>query len=216
MLFRSPRKGAVAPADFLAVAETTGMIVPIGAWVLRQACLQASVWPQSIAIAVNLSPSQFGSGNIAESVAAALRASGLAPRRLELEITESSLLEMSLATRETLKSLTDMGASIVLDDFGTGYSGLGYLNAFPISKIKIDRTFVENIGSERKSLELVRAAVNLGHNLGLAPLAEGIETTEQLGILRQLGCQFGQGYLFGEASPASKVTFPQGQRRLIG
>ena len=149
---------------------------------------------------------QFKSGKLVEAVAAALRKSGLAAHRLELEITESILLENSLDTLGILTSLKDLGVSIALDDFGTGYSGLGSLNNFPIDKIKIDRSFVKELGTKPKSVELIRAAINIGQSLGMATLAEGIETKEQLDILRALGCQQGQGFLFSRAVPASEIS----------
>ena len=135
-----------------------------------------------------------------------LKKYGLAPHRLELEITESLLLEKSSETLDILKSLKELGVVIALDDFGTGYSGLGYLNSFPIDKIKIDRSFTKDLGIKPRSRELVRAAINMGHSLGLMTLAEGIETQEQLDILRALGCQHGQGFLFSPAIPAGRIS----------
>ena len=201
-----PEKGMIAPSAFIPVAEASGMIVPIGTWVLEQSCLLATTWQENISIAVNVSPVQFKSGKLVDTVAGALAKSGLAANRLELEITESSLLEKSSETLDILESLKSLGVSISLDDFGTGYSGLGYLNIYPIDKIKIDRSFVRDIETNRKSEELVRAAVNIGHSLGLRTLAEGIETKEQLNILRALGCQQGQGFLFGRAIPAGEIA----------
>ena len=181
------------------------MIVPIGSWVLEQSCQLATTWQNSLSVAVNISPVQFKSGKLVDAVSAALGKYGLAAHRLELEITESILLEKSSETLDILKSLKELGVSIALDDFGTGYSDLGYLNSFPIDKIKIDRSFIRDLGIEQRSRELVRAAVNIGHSLGIVTLAEGIETKEQLDILRSLGCQQGQGFLFSPAIPAGQI-----------
>jgi EAL domain-containing protein (putative c-di-GMP-specific phosphodiesterase class I) len=200
-----PEKGMISPATFIPIAESSGMIVPIGNWVLEQSCKLAATWQKNLSVAVNISPAQFKSGKLVEVVSAALKKYGLAAHRLELEITESLLLEKSSETLEVLKSLKELGVSIALDDFGTGYSGLGYLNSFPIDKIKIDRSFIKDLGTKPRSKELVRAAINIGHSLGLMTLAEGIETQEQLDILRALGCQQGQGFLFSPAIPSGQI-----------
>jgi diguanylate cyclase (GGDEF)-like protein len=200
-----PEKGMIPPLSFIPLAESSGMIVPIGTWVLEQSCALAATWPQHLSVAVNISPAQFKSGTLVSAVAEALKKSGLAAGRLELEITESILLEKTSEMLGTLKKLKELGVIIALDDFGTGYSGLGYLNSFPIDKIKIDRSFVRDLGVKPKSWELIRAAINIGQGLGLTTLAEGIETKEQLEILRSLGCQQGQGYLFSPAIPASEI-----------
>ncbi len=204
--WKHPDKGMIAPSSFIPIAEASGLIIPIGKWVLQQACIEATTWIDSLSVAVNVSPIQFRSANLVETVANALKVSGLAPHRLELEITESILLEKSSDILEVLHLLKGMGVSIALDDFGTGFSGLGYLNIFPIDKIKIDRSFVSELSNATKSLELVRAALSIGHGMGLKTLAEGIETKEQLAILKALGCQQGQGYLFSAAMPASKIS----------
>jgi diguanylate cyclase (GGDEF)-like protein/PAS domain S-box-containing protein len=201
-----PQKGMIPPLAFIPIAETSGMIVPLGSWVLEQACQMATTWQKNLSIAVNISPAQLKSGKLVEAVAGALLKSGLAAHRLELEITESILLEKSSKTLDILRSLKNLGVSIALDDFGTGYSGLGFLNSFPIDKIKIDQSFIKDIGTKAKSLELIRAAINIGKSLGIKTLAEGIETEEQLRILRTLGCQQGQGYLFSRAIPAGEIS----------
>ncbi len=201
-----PQRGMISPAAFIPIAESSGMIVPMGNWVLEQSCRLAATLQKNLAIAVNISPAQFKSGKLVEVVSAALIKYGLAAHRLELEITESLLLEKSSETLGVLKSLKELGVVIALDDFGTGYSGLGYLNSFPIDKIKIDRSFIKDLGVEPRSRELVRAAINMGHSLGLMTLAEGIETKEQLAILRSLGCQHGQGFLFSPAIPADRIS----------
>ncbi len=206
MRWNHPQKGMISPADFIPIAESSGMIVPMGNWVLEQSCKLAATLQKKLSVAVNISPAQFKSGKLVDVVSAALKKYGLAAHRLELEITESLLLEKSSETLDVLKSLKELGVVIALDDFGTGYSGLGYLNSFPIDKIKIDRSFIKDLGSKPRSKELVRAAINIGHSLGLMTLAEGIETKEQLDILRGLGCQQGQGFLFSPGIPASRIN----------
>ena len=200
-----PQKGMISPAAFIPIAESSGMIVPIGNWVLEQSCKLAATLQKNLSIAVNISPAQFKSGKLVDVVSAALKKYGLDAHRLELEITESLLLEKSSETLDIWKSLKELGVVIALDDFGTGYSGLGYLNSFPIDKIKIDRSFIKDLGTKPRSKELVRAAINMGHSLGLMTLAEGIETQEQLDLLRSLGCQHGQGFLFSPGIPASQI-----------
>ena len=206
MRWNHPEKGMIPPSTFIPIAETSGMIVPIGTWVLEQACRMATTLQEHLSIAVNISPVQFKSGKLVETVAGALEKSGLAAHRLELEITESSLLENSPETLRILNGLKDLGVSIALDDFGTGYSGLGYLNSYPFDKLKIDRSFVRELGTKPKSMELVRAAINMGQSLGITTLAEGIETSVQLGILQTLGCQQGQGFLFSRAVPFGEIS----------
>jgi diguanylate cyclase (GGDEF)-like protein/PAS domain S-box-containing protein len=201
-----PQKGMISPAEFIPIAESSGMIVPMGNWVLEESCRLAAALQKNLSVAVNISPAQFKSGKLVDVVSAALKNYALPAHRLELEITESLLLEKSSETLAVLKSLKELGVVIALDDFGTGYSGLGYLNSFPIDKIKIDRSFVKNLGIEQRSRELVRAAINIGNSLGLMTLAEGIETQEQLAILRALGCQQGQGFLFSAAIPAGQIS----------
>lgn len=201
-----PEKGMIPPSTFIPIAETNGMIVPIGNWVLVQSCRTAVTWQNHLSVAVNISPAQFKSGKLVDAVATALGKSGLAPHRLELEITESSLLEKFSETLAVLESLKDLGVSIALDDFGAGYAGLGYLNSFPIDKIKIDRSFVKDLGIKPKSEKLIQAAIDIGRSLGLTTLAEGVETKEQLEILRALGCQHGQGFLFGRPIPADEIA----------
>jgi diguanylate cyclase (GGDEF)-like protein/PAS domain S-box-containing protein len=205
MRWNHPQRGMISPAAFIPIAESSGMIVPMGSWVLDQSCRLAATLQKKLSVAVNISPAQFKSGKLVDVVSDALKNHGLPAHRLELEITESLLLEKSSETLDVLKSLKDIGVVIALDDFGTGYSGLGYLNSFPIDKIKIDRSFIKNLGIEPRSKELVRAAINMGHSLGLMTLAEGIETEEQLEILRALGCQHGQGFLFSPGIPASQI-----------
>ena len=200
-----PNRGFVSPADFIPLAEETGMIVAIGEWVVRTACFEAENWPADISVAVNLSPVQFRRGDIVGTVQTALVASGLRPDRLELEITESVFLG---ATSETMKVLQDfraMGISVALDDFGTGYSSLSYLRSFQFNKLKIDQSFVRDLMTSKESMSIVRAVIGLGKSLGITTIAEGVETEAQLDKLRAKGCTQVQGYLFSRPKPASEV-----------
>jgi diguanylate cyclase (GGDEF)-like protein len=201
-----PTRGLVSPCEFIPLAEELGLIVPLGEWVLRQACCEAVKWPSNIKVAVNLSPAQFKSKGLVLAVTAALAASGLSPRRLELEITESVLLLESESTLATLHELRDLGVRISMDDFGTGYSSLSYLRSFPFDKIKIDQSFVRDLSEKQGSIAIVRAVSGLGRNLGMATTAEGVETEEQLGQLRGEGCTEVQGYLFSKPMPATSVV----------
>jgi diguanylate cyclase (GGDEF)-like protein len=203
--WRHPIRGLVSPMEFIPVAEETGMIVAIGAWVLRMACFEAENWPVDIGIAVNLSPVQFKSGDLVATVQAALLASGLRPERLELEITESVLLDETVGTLTILHQLHAMGVTIALDDFGTGYSSLSYLRSFPFDKIKIDQSFVRDLMTNKESMSIIRAVIGLGNSLGIKTTAEGVETPEQLKRLREEGCTEVQGYLFSRPRPASAL-----------
>jgi len=200
-----PERGRIAPNNFIPLAEETGLIVPLGEWVLRRACAEAAGWPDAIVVAVNLSPVQFKNPNLPAMVMSALQASGLPANRLELEITESVLLQNSEATLETLHELRAQGVRISLDDFGTGYSSLSYLRSFPFDKIKIDRSFVQELASREDSMAIVRAVAGLGRSLGIVTTAEGVESAEQLDLLRREGCNQAQGYLFSPPRPAAEV-----------
>jgi diguanylate cyclase (GGDEF)-like protein len=200
-----PERGRIAPNNFIPLAEETGLIVQLGEWVLRRACVEAAGWSDPVMVAVNLSPLQFKNPNLTATVMAALHASGLPARRLELEITESVLLQNSEATLETLHELRAHGVRISLDDFGTGYSSLSYLRSFPFDKIKIDRSFVQELASREDSMAIVRAVTGLGRSLGITTTAEGVETAEQLDLLRREGCTQAQGYLFSPPRPAADV-----------
>jgi diguanylate cyclase (GGDEF)-like protein/PAS domain S-box-containing protein len=201
-----PQRGMVSPADFIPLAEKTGLIGPIGEWVLRQACAEAATWPEHLKIAVNLSPIQFKQRNLSEMVFNAVAAAGLTPQRLELEITESVLLQDSEATLAMLKQLRGFGVRIAMDDFGTGFSSLSYLRMFPFDKIKIDRCFVADLSAgNENSLAIVRAMISLGRALGVAITAEGVETQQQLEKVRFEGCTEMQGYLFSAAKPAQEI-----------
>jgi diguanylate cyclase (GGDEF)-like protein/PAS domain S-box-containing protein len=201
-----PIRGRVPPLDFIPLAEETGLIIPIGEWVLRQACAQAARWPAPIHIAVNLSPLQFKNAGLVATVIGALASSGLAPDRLELEITETVLLQDSDATLATLHQLRGLGVSIAMDDFGTGYSSLSYLRKFPFDKIKIDQSFIRELADGKDSLAIVRAVTGLGSSLGITTVAEGVETADQLARLKAEGCTAVQGFYFGAARPADEAT----------
>jgi diguanylate cyclase (GGDEF)-like protein len=203
--WRSPDKGMISPADFIPVAEDIGLIVPLGEWVLREACNEAAKWPDDIKVAVNLSAVQFRSRNLVQVVVSALAQSGLAPTRLELEITESILLAETETNLATLHQLRGLGVSISMDDFGTGYSSLSYLRSFPFDKIKIDRSFVKDLAERPDCVAIVRAISGLGRSLNITTTAEGVETTDQLDWLRAEGCNQVQGFLFSAAKPASEI-----------
>ena len=200
-----PTRGVVGPNDFIAVAEEIGLIIPLGDWVLRQACRDAASWPGKLSVAVNLSAAQFRNPTLALSVVSALGSSGLAANRLELEITETVLLQDDRSVVETLHKIRELGVRISMDDFGTGYSSLSYLRSFPFDKIKIDRSFIRELGKKDDCLAIIRAVAELGSNLGMVTIAEGVETKEQLEIVRAEGCTHAQGYLFSKPQPVSEV-----------
>ncbi len=200
-----PLRGLIAPVNFIPLAEETGLIVQLGEWVLRQACADAAGWSQDVGVAVNLSPVQFRNPNLVSSVRAALEASGLPSRRLELEITESVLLQNSETTLTALHELRAHGVKISLDDFGTGFSSLSHLRSFPFDKIKIDRSFVSELATRDDSMAIVRAVTGLGKSLGIATTAEGVETDVQFELLLREGCTQAQGYLFSRPRPAREV-----------
>ncbi|WP_285711600.1 putative bifunctional diguanylate cyclase/phosphodiesterase [Erythrobacter oryzae] len=199
-------RGRVKPIEFITLAEETGLIIPIGEWVLREACHQASTWPEDVSVAVNVSPKQFASSGIAATVLSALSASGLAPSRLELEITESIFIADVDATLATLHSLRNLGVRIALDDFGTGYSSLSYLRSFPFDKVKIDRSFVEDLGTSGNGHAVIRAITTLAAALGMETLAEGVEDVAQFEVLEREGCQNIQGFLFSKPVAADAVA----------
>lgn len=200
-----PEKGMISPAEFIPVAEDIGLIDSLGEWVLREACYEAAKWPSEIKIAVNLSPVQFRSRHLVQIVISALANSGLPPKRLELEITESVLLAETEANITILHQLRELGVSISLDDFGTGCSSLSYLRSFPFDKIKIDRSFVKDLAKRPDCVAIVRAISGLGRSLNITTTAEGVETTDQLDFLRAEGCNEVQGFLFSAAKPAAEV-----------
>jgi len=204
--WRDPERGLVSPGEFIPVAEETGLIGPIGDWVIRRACADAANWPHNLVVAVNLSPVQFKEKHVVKMVLGALGASYLPPSRLELEITESVLLNKSDDTIATLHQLRELGVRISMDDFGTGYSSLSYLRSFPFDKIKIDQSFIRDLPASADSLAIVRAVTGLGAALGVTTTAEGVETAEQLDCLRREGCTEVQGFLIGRPRPSAHLS----------
>jgi EAL domain-containing protein (putative c-di-GMP-specific phosphodiesterase class I) len=200
-----PTRGLVMPGLFIPSAEELGIIKSIGAWVLSQACADAVQYFGGTKVAVNLSPIQLEDDEVVGTVSAALSASGLDPTRLEIEITESALLNKNARTIALLRRLHDLGLSIALDDFGTGYSSLSYLRSFPFDVIKIDRLFISEMATREDCTAIVGAIVSLADKLGMTTTAEGVETDEQLRLVRDLGCTTVQGYLIGRPQPIHKV-----------
>jgi len=203
--WRHPDHGLIPPLEFIPVAEETGLIVPLGEWVLRQACADAAQWPDEITVAVNVSPTQFRSSRFVAAVMEALSASHLPPHQLQLEITEMVLIQDNETSLAMLKQLKEHGVSIAMDDFGTGYSSLGYLRSFPFDKIKIDQSFIRDVSKNRDSLAILRAVVGLSRSLGIVTTAEGVETTDQLDVLIKEGCSEAQGYLFAKPQSAAEL-----------
>jgi predicted signal transduction protein with EAL and GGDEF domain len=203
--WRHPERGMISPAEFIPVAEDTGLIIELGEWVLRAACAEAASWPDHVRIAVNVSPVQLKCQTLALKVAGALAASGLRASRLELEITEAVLIRDDEAALAILHELRAIGVRIALDDFGTGYSSLSYLKRFPFDKIKIDRCFISDIAEVDGSSAIVQAVVNIAASRNMTTTAEGVETQQQKERLRALGCTEMQGYLFSAAKPGSEV-----------
>jgi diguanylate cyclase (GGDEF)-like protein len=200
-----PTKGVISPAAFIPLAEEIGFIVPIGEWVIRQACATAAQWPENLHIAVNISAVQFRNPGLMQVIVGALAASGLQPTRLEIEITETVLLHNKEATLAVLHQLRELGIRIAMDDFGTGYSSLTYLQSFPFDKIKIDRSFVKDITENSGSLNIVRAVAALANGMGMTATAEGVETKEQLDRIASEGCTEMQGFLFSRPLPAREI-----------
>ena len=213
-----PDRGMVSPADFIPIAEEIGLIVQLGEWVLREACAEAATWPDHVRLAVNLSPAQFRDRGLVRTVVSALAVSGLPAERLELEITESVLLQDNVANMGMLHDLKALGVRISMDDFGTGYSSLSYLRSFPFDKIKIDQTFVRDILEDSDAMAIIKAVLDLGASLGIVTTAEGVETQEQLDALRDQGCAEIQGYFISRPAPASEIARMLGvdARKLVG
>jgi diguanylate cyclase (GGDEF)-like protein len=204
--WRHPVRGLISPQEFIAVAEETGLIVPLGEWVIRQATREAVNWPDPVRVAVNVSPVQFRHPGLLATLVDALARSGLAPGRLEVEITESIFLANTEATLTTLHSLRRLGVRIALDDFGTGFSSLSYLRSFPFDKIKIDRSFITDLLHGHQNIAIVRAITHLAQAMGMETTAEGVEDAEQLAALREEGCTNVQGFLFSRPVPADQVV----------
>jgi diguanylate cyclase (GGDEF)-like protein len=216
--WRHSERGMISPAEFIPIAEDTGLINQLGEWVLTTACAEAATWPDHIKLAVNVSPVQFKSGTFALKIVAALAASGLAANRLELEITEAVLIRDDEAALAILHQLRGIGVRIALDDFGTGYSSLSYLQRFPFDKIKIDRCFVNDLAEPDGSSSIVQAIVNIAAARHMTTTAEGVETRQQQELLRALGCAEMQGYLFSPAQPAAELErlfFSHGAKREV-
>ena len=210
--WRHPERGLLAPMDFIPAAEDCGLILPIGDWGLAEACTQIRAWTnenpanQSLRVCVNLSARQFSRKGLADHVESLLMQAGAASCQLGLEMTESSLIPNMGIAVEVLEDLRALGVSISMDDFGTGYSSLSYLHSFPIDVLKIDRSFVGRMTEGEQPLQIVRTIIELARVLNIDVIAEGIETTEQYELLRELGCRFGQGYLFAKPMPAEQVS----------
>ena len=213
-----PVRGLISPADFIPIAEETGLIIPLGEWVLRRACRETANWPANIKVAVNLSPVQLKSRNLTEVVIEALETSGMPANRLQLEITETVLMQNTFNTLATLEKLRALGVQIALDDFGTGYSSLSYLRSFPFDKIKIDRSFIQDLSNGAEPLAIVHAVAGLAKSLNMISTAEGVETRQQLETLQSLGCVEMQGYLFSRARPPAEIVrmFLQDGKRATG
>jgi len=201
MRWDHPANGMISPAEFIPFAEEIGIIGSLGAWALHQACQDALTWPEHISIAVNISAVQFRDPNIAQKVRESLTSTGLNPARLELEITETALMEEGDLPARTLHDLRGLGVKVSLDDFGTGYSSLSYLRSFPFDKIKIDRSFIKDLPTDAVSIAIVRAVTSLASALGAKVTAEGVETVAQCNLLRKEGCDQIQGYLISRAVP---------------
>ncbi len=200
-----PEQGMLSPLEFIPIAEETGLIVPIGEWVLRTACHEAAGWPRPYKIAVNLSAKQFQGHDLAEVVHRILLETGLSPSRLELEITETALFDDLQKALDALRRLRALGVSIAMDDFGTGYSSLSSLQAFPFDKIKIDRQFVEQLSDKKHAAMIVRSVLGLGKSLEIPVLAEGVETADQLEFLSAEDCGQVQGFYFGRPASAEHI-----------
>jgi diguanylate cyclase (GGDEF)-like protein len=201
-----PDRGLVSPGEFIPLAEEIGFIIPLGDWILRRACADATRWPNAVKVSVNLSPAQFRNAKLLQSVQDALSEAGLSARRLELEITEGVLLAETEATLAMLNQLHMLGVQIAMDDFGTGYSSLSYFRSFRFDRIKIDRSFVQNISGDDSALAVIRAVSGLSASLGMATTAEGVETEEQMQRLRAEGCKELQGFFFSPPRPASEIA----------
>jgi diguanylate cyclase (GGDEF)-like protein len=201
-----PSKGLISPADFVPIAEETGLIVSIGEWVLRTACKETANWPDHVKVAVNLSPAQLKTKNLVSLVKDALADSAMAPERLQLEITETMLMQNTFATLAMLHELRKLGVQIAMDDFGTGYSSLSYLRSFPFDKIKIDRSFIQDLTNGAEPRAIVHAVAGLAKCLNMISTAEGVETQQQLDTLQAAGCTEMQGYLFSRAKPADEIV----------
>jgi EAL domain-containing protein (putative c-di-GMP-specific phosphodiesterase class I) len=209
--WRHPQRGLLLPGDFLVHAEDTGLIMPIGEWVVRNACVQALEWSHRLgvddspAVSVNLFSTQFSRSELVDLIVSHLDDVGLPAHLLQLEITESAVIDVPELAIDVMQRLRNLGVKVHLDDFGTGYSSLSYLQRFAIDVLKIDQSFIQRLGAAGDGLEIVKAIVNLARTLGMKALAEGIETADQLSVVRDLGCAYGQGFYFARPAPAAEV-----------
>lgn len=203
--WRHRRRGLVAPGAFIPLAERCGLITDIGGWVMRAACIEAASWPGGATVSVNVSAAQLAGGVLARQVAEALAASGLPPGRLELELTESMLVDAGAETLLSLSALRDRGISLALDDFGSGYAGIAALKRLPLTALKLDRSLLQGLPYERQDVAIVRALVEMAHALDLTVVAEGIATETQRLCLADMGCDEGQAYLFGRPVPGDQL-----------
>jgi EAL domain-containing protein (putative c-di-GMP-specific phosphodiesterase class I) len=213
MRWTRPGHGPVPPGVFIPICEETGLIVSMGAWLLGEACREAVTWPAAMRAAVNVSPLQIRLAGFLDTVRGALAQSGLDPHRLELEVTEGILIRDTDETLAALSQLRTIGVRLAMDDFGTGYASLGYLRKFRFDKIKIDQSFVQNLGIDPNAEAIVRAVVGLSDALGISTNAEGVENNEQAAMLRALGCREAQGFLYSKAVPREALHALLGQKR---
>ena len=211
--WRHPTYGLMQPDQFIPLAEGTGLIAELGDQILRQACRDAVAWPEHVKVAVNLSAVQFRNANLVEIIRSALDDAGLPPSRLEIEVTETVLLERQSNCLTSLNQLRDLGVSVALDDFGTGYSSLSYLNLFPFDKIKIDKSFTQSVTERANCATIVNSILALGRSLGITTIVEGVETDSQLEFIRAAGATLAQGYLLGRPVPAALLKFDSTEAR---
>jgi EAL domain-containing protein (putative c-di-GMP-specific phosphodiesterase class I) len=208
--WQHPERGLVGPLQFISIAEDCGLVLPIGRWVLRESCRQAKAWQDAglpaIEMAVNVSSVEFRNDEFLESISTILKETGLEPRYLELELTESVLMQHAEFSVPVLQKLKAMGVRLAIDDFGTGYSSLSYLRQFPIDTLKVDQSFIHEINAETDEAAIISAVINMGCHLKHRVIAEGVETAEQLAFLRAHGCDEGQGYYFGRPMPALETA----------
>ncbi|MCJ2086221.1 EAL domain-containing protein [Methylobacterium sp. E-005] len=209
--WQHPERGMVSPAEFISVAEQSGLIIPIGVWVLEEACREAVRWPGAQRVSVNISPVQFRNRELPQTILTALTQAGLSPSRLEIEVTETVLIDDVEAALETLRQIRALGVRVALDDFGTGYSSLSYLRSFPFDKVKIDRSFVQELPTRHDNQIIVQAIRDMARGLGMTVTAEGVETCEQAERLRQSGCEELQGFLYSRPKPADELRFEEGR-----
>jgi EAL domain-containing protein (putative c-di-GMP-specific phosphodiesterase class I) len=207
--WQHPTRGLVQPAEFVTIAEETGLIVPLGEWVLEEACRQVVAWDAQgirLSVSVNVSGVQITQPDVVSRVAAVLDRTGVEPSRVALEMTESVLMRDAEETLSVLRALKDLGVRLHVDDFGTGYSSLSYLKRFPVDAVKVDRSFVDGLANDPEDIAIVGAIISLAHSLGIAVIAEGVETEAQLEALQAMGCELAQGFMFSRAVPAEEVA----------